>query len=78
MRDPDILATFVDEKHGVAFECVRTADDARAAFPWLPESIWGAWPVGGNKLAMATGATQGEALTRLLEKYPSLAEWKAA
>ena len=78
MRDPDTTATFMDEALCIHFEQVRTSDDVRAEFPWMAEFIWGAWPVGGNKLSMATGATQGEARARLIEKFPSLIEWKAA
>lgn len=71
-RSPDILQSFVDHKLGVEFEQVRTSADILAEYDWMPETRWGAWPVGGSKPGMCVGATSEEALRKLREKFPHI------
>lgn len=76
MRDAIILATF-EGPAGIVFEHVQRAEHLVSEFG-LSDTFWCARHPDGVAVHISTGATPGEALARLLNDYPELAERKAA
>jgi hypothetical protein len=55
----------VDPTTGFIVSCSFVSEDMRAAFPWMPEYLWSAYPPEHGIYEMQTGATAEEAIAKV-------------